>query len=394
MYKQIKKMKGKKGKKSLRDVDNFRSTRLKLLTIGYKSLGTTSTSISTNSNSVLPPSYVIDNDSIIFCEKIGKYISISCDKLKRGGLGGAFLDSYFFMLNQNIVNLDGTQNPQKSVGWKFNVLPENWGSVVPGAPYGYLFIYFYKSFERKNCGVVPNNIAGGVCSDIYEGQEDVRNSNQGKIFAVVISKISQINALNQTFASDSNGVYLSNTINNALNNGNITITNVINDIRNRNSGDITPLISAILNPITTVFSNDYFDINLSDVNEISGDGNNLSAYKDFDISKLIKPENFVNNMGSIEFTEFMLTRYTSGYNATFVLPRGSESTIIGSLDQLDKSNGGLGFIRVRRDIFGFASLFGQTTGSFMLGFTQPYFETQGQFFTSKRLSINFRVKFK
>ena len=101
-------------------------------------------------------------------------------------------------------------------------------------------------------------------------------------------------------------------------------------------------------------------------------------------------------MGSIEFTEFMLTSYTSGYNATFVLP-GSESTIIGSLDQLDKPNsigGGLGFIRVRRDIFGFGSLFGQTTGSFTLGFTQPYFEIQNQPYTSKRLSINFRVKFK
>ena len=149
----------------------------------------------------------------------------------------------------------------------------------------------------------------------------------------------------------------------------------------------------IENPITTVFSNDYFDIDLSNVNETSG-GNNLSAYKDFDISKLIKPENFVNNMGSIEFTEFMLFSYTSGYNATFVLPNGAESTIIGSLDQLDKSNGGLGFIRVRRDIFGFGSLFGQTTGSFTLGFTQPYFEIQNQPYTSKRLSINFRVKFK
>ena len=150
----------------------------------------------------------------------------------------------------------------------------------------------------------------------------------------------------------------------------------------------------IENPITTVFSNDYFDIDLSNVNETSG-GNNLSAYKDFDISKLIKPENFVNNMGSIEFTEFMLFSYTSGYNATFVLPNGAESTIIGSLDQLDKSNGGLGFIRVRRDIFGFGSLFGQTTGSFTLGFTQPYhINTDGFFVASKRLSINFRVIFK
>ena len=155
----------------------------------------------------------------------------------------------------------------------------------------------------------------------------------------------------------------------------------------------------IENPIA-VITNDYIDIDLSNVNETSGDGNNLFAYKDFDISKLIKRENFVNNMGSIEFTEFMLTRYTSEFNATFVFPRGGESTILGSLDQLDKSNvdksnGGLGFIRVRRDIFGFGSLFGGgTTGSFTLGFTQPYFETQGQAYTSKILSIKFRVIFK
>ena len=100
-------------------------------------------------------------------------------------------------------------------------------------------------------------------------------------------------------------------------------------------------------------------------------------------------------MGSGKFTEFMLTRYTSGINAFFLLLGGSESTILGSLDQLDKPNGGLGVIRVRRETSGFGSLFGGgRIGSFEIGFTQPYYEIQNTFYIPKRLSIKFRVIFK
>ena len=50
----MKEKKGNKGKKSLVDLKNFRSTRLKELTFGAISLGASSTSIQTTSNSVLP----------------------------------------------------------------------------------------------------------------------------------------------------------------------------------------------------------------------------------------------------------------------------------------------------------------------------------------------------
>jgi hypothetical protein len=196
----------------------------------------------------------------------------------------------------------------------------------------------------------------------------------------------------QTISQLSSGIFLSTTINSS---NDLTIKNVIKQIR-ESTGETemtTPIISPV-NPIT-VITNDYFDVDLSDVSEIQTN-NGLSTYKDFDISKLIKPENFVNNMGSIEFTEFMLTRYTSGINAFFLLQGGGESTLLGSLDQLDKPNsiGGLGLIRVRRETLGFGSLFGGgRIGSFEIGFTQPYYEIQNTFYIPKRLSLKFRVKF-
>jgi hypothetical protein len=271
-------------------------------------------------------------------------------------------------------------------GWYCYSVYKNWSDIVGDVTgvTGYLFLFFNNKYNA------------GICSNCYRSVYNqpslcvTMDTNQGAIFAVVISSIAQINALNSR-VEQSNWKFLSTAIKTALNNGNITITNVINDIRTRNTNDTTPIISQILNPIA-VITNDYIDIDLSNVSEIqTNDG--LSAYKDFDISKLIKPENFVNNMGSIEFTEFMLFSYTTGLSATFVFPRRGESTILGSLDQLDKSNGGLGLIRVRRSIFG--SFFGQnTTGSFEIGFTQPYYEIQNQPYTSKRLSIKFRVIFK
>ena len=378
----------------------------KSLPLPLQQLGANGVSISTTSNTDLPPRYFINDDSIIFCQKIGIYIGVACQTAK---------SAYFFELGQGnikydnkiqFVNLDGTTNAQKGTGWKFNIFPGNWENLVPGASDGYLFIYFGSSFERDNCGVkYDERIIGGVCSNVTnEKNPNIRDSNQGSIFAVVISNIAQINALNKTFASQSNGNFLSSAINNALNfyftleiGKGFFVNNFITDIRYRNNNDTTPIISPIPNPIA-VITNDYIDIDLSNVGEIQTD-DGLSAYKDFDISKLIKPENFVNNIGgSIEFTEFMLTRYTLGIDATFLLLGGGESTILGSLDQLDKSNGGLGFIRVRRSISGFGSLFGgyegNRIGSFEIGFTQPYYEIQNQPYTSKRLSIKFRVTFK
>jgi hypothetical protein len=323
---------------------------------------------------------------------VGSYIPISSGSIFKK------YDSKNLISLTNKPETDNSGWSDKS-GWYYYNNPNggytNFSGTIFGNVNGYLFLFFKyidtNGYRRYICAECYGDDKNGACRTL--------NSHQGPIFAVIIQNISQINALNRTMASQSDGVFLSTTIKNALDANNQTIKSVINQIRisTGETETTTPIISPILNPITTVFSNDYFDIDLSDVSEISG-GNNFSAYKDFDISKfIIKRENFVNNMGSIEFTEFMLTSYIRGYNATFVLPNGAESTIIGSLDQLDKSNsigGSLGFIRVRRDIFGFGSLFGQTTGSFMLGFTQPYFEIQNQPYTSKRLSINFRVKFK
>ena len=68
------------------------------------------------------------------------------------------------------------------------------------------------------------------------------DQSEGFGFAVLISSISQINALNRTDPVQSSGIYLSAIINNALNDGNATIISVINDIRNRNNNDTTPLI--------------------------------------------------------------------------------------------------------------------------------------------------------
>ncbi len=293
--------------------------------------------------------------------------------------GSAYPITYYPSINFFSIGNDG---------WYCYSVYKNWSDIVGDVTgvTGYLFLFFNNKYNA------------GICSNCYRSVYNqpslcvTMDTNQGAIFAVVISSIAQINALNSR-VEQSNWKFLSTAIKTALNNGNITITNVINDIRTRNTNDTTPIISPILNPIA-VITNDYIDIDLSNVSEIqTNDG--LSAYKDFDISKLIKPENFVNNMGSIEFTEFMLTRYTSGINAFFLLQGGGESTLLGSLDQLDKSIGGLGLIRVRRETLGFGSFFGQnTTGSFEIGFTQPYYEIQNQPYTSKRLSIKFRVIFK
>ena len=378
----MKEKKGKKGKNSLVDLDNFRSTRLKELarSLPVRQLGANGVSISTTSNSDLPPILkILVEDSIKICNVVGKY-----DKKTIGN------NDYYIYDSSKLIHMDGGAGNL----WYYynNGVYSTFRDTIFGDVQGYLFIY-------KKLTTLKDDTICNECDEFlsYSSLCKTYDSNQGEIFGVVISSISQINALNKIFALNSN--YLSFAINNALNSGNTTITSVINDIRSRNNDYTTPIFSLIPNAIA-VITNDYIDIDLSTVNETSGDGNNLSAYKDFDISKLIKRENFVNNMGSIKFTEFMLTRYTSGINAFFLLQGGGESTLLGSLDQLDKPNsiGGLGLIRVRRETLGFGSLFGgyegNRIGSFEIGFTQPYYEIQNQPYTSKRLSIKFRVIFK
>ena len=101
---------------------------------------------------------------------------------------------------------------------------------------GYLFLFF-KSIDTD--GYIRY-----ICGQCYDGGRGVCktfDSHQGPIFAVVIQNIAQINALNQTGAVDSDGVYLSNTITSVIN-SNSLLKNVIDDIRSRNNNDSTPII--------------------------------------------------------------------------------------------------------------------------------------------------------
>ena len=264
-------MKEKKGKKSLEDVANSRSTRLKELArlVPTQQLGTSTTSISTTSFSDLPPSRFVpgtnsDYSSLYLCEQLGKYQDYCSPK------------QTYFMLDRDFVNLEVQDNKgqghQKGVGWRLNIIPKDWSDIVPGAPlYGYLFVYFYNSFERDGCStsgtgyVLDNRRVGGVCSLVIPYRKTSREYFQGSIFAVVISKISQINALNRTLAANSNGSYLSSKINDTKD-INYTmlydptgfsefhVRNFINDIRSRNNNDSTPIYSMFSPPMSLISS--------------------------------------------------------------------------------------------------------------------------------------------
>jgi hypothetical protein len=113
---------------------------------------------------------------------------------------------------------------QQGKGWKMHINSVDWSGVVPGAPVrgvteseglGYLFIYFNESFTRDNCGKYNGGMAGGICSKQLNNDDTVIDNNQGAIFAVVITKISQINALDIFLSKNTeitNGNYLADAI--------------------------------------------------------------------------------------------------------------------------------------------------------------------------------------
>ena len=226
-------MKEKKGKKSLVDIDNFRSTRLKQLTFSQKGLGATSTRIS--ADSILPtfPSSVsITNDSILMCNDIGKYIE-----------NKAIFDVYYLEYYTDLTFLEGGWY----CAWKDGYKPRD-GRYRFNNQSGYLFVHFSTKFKDgicSNCYKYSYLEPGNLCVTV--------DSHQGKIFAVLISNISQINALNQTGAVDSDGVYLSDTITNVIN-SNSLLKNVIDDIRSRNNNDSTPIYSRRLSPPMSLLS--------------------------------------------------------------------------------------------------------------------------------------------
>lgn len=239
----MKEKKGNKGKKSLVDLKNFRSTRLKELTFGAKSLGASSTSIQTTSNSVLPLYQNFINKEMCsnFVEYNGFYKEVYISRYNK------ILRFYYETLkNKNLLmpleNLvDGGVYYYNNGYSTFTSFPFNGQS-------GYLFIYLRKS----------DNICNKCINYIEEGCPDGFESDQNEGFVVLFNRISQINAFNRTMSSS--GVYLSNIINNALNSVNSTITSVINDIRSRNDNDTTPIIPHDpANPLIL----DYEYINLS-----------------------------------------------------------------------------------------------------------------------------------
>ena len=231
-----------KGKKSLVDLKNFRSTRLKELTSSSKSLGAISIGIRTTSFSYLPPSYVISKDSIKMCEFVGSY-----------KLNDAFAITNYSYDTTNLTYLGGIVDSPNVGGWyilndgyksRTSISNNNYTFNPFNGESGYLFVFFFGKY----------GIINRVCSGCYyyASQEDsyyppalckVIDTNQGEIFTVLIQNISQINALNQTYAYQSSRLFLSNTINDAFKSGNQTIKNFINDIKDRNNDYSTPILS-------------------------------------------------------------------------------------------------------------------------------------------------------
>ena len=289
--------------------------------LSTQKFGTTSTSIQTTSSSDLPPSKYIsgtDNTGLSFCEKLGTYSEATPCPVRET----------YFDLDDNFLDLklvsNRDQGNQKGDGWRFNVIRKDWSTVVPGAPQtgGYLFIYFHTSYERNKCrDFLPDRRVGGVCSNVESGKPNSRDYNQGKIFAVVISNISQINALNRTFSYQINGSYLSTTINSVINtnftlgNGDkeFYVRNFINDIRKNNNNDTTPIISPIPNPIQS--NGNTFDINFNSYTIYPTEYQSTSIY--INLKDLVTSGRFVNGlMGSGKFVVLKL----SGISGEFTGP--------------------------------------------------------------------------
>ena len=235
--------KGNKGKKSLVDLKNFRSTRLKELTFGAKSLGASSTSIQTTSSASLdlPRTFYFTNDTINICNIVGKY-----DKKTT-----PIFDQDYLTYNRDklILLFDGGD---KNVWYYFNNNGySTFEKTILGDVQGYLFIYF-NSTSTDSCNKCYSYLFGSNLCETYD-------SNQGDIFAVVIKNIAQINALNKNENVKSSGRFLSNVLLSPSANNNETIQKVIDDLK-RYDNYTTPIIPHDpANPLIL----DYEYINLS-----------------------------------------------------------------------------------------------------------------------------------
>lgn len=405
-------MKEKKGKKSLRDVDNLvvkRSTRFKELSksLSTTQFGTNSISIRTTSdyqNSRLKNYITRTKDICRFFVEYGLYYYTE-DK-------GDYYEVKAY--NKNNITLVDTVVAHLG-GWWYYVNDRTGIDILKNES-GYLFVFFPNANNIDGiCSYCPINsrteLYDKACMfnndrSITPYPEDHQSFilDQGGILTVVISSISEINALNLTFASQSNGVYLSTAINNALVSGNQTIINVIDDLKKSDGYTTLITITEKPNPIEIDGGSTKLYELRNPVQEGRDNFGFFYKYKDFNVLDVISADKFKSgDRGSNIFTEFMIITYTTGYSVSFVFENGVESGIVGTLDQLDQlyktddNHHGFRVIRVRKT-FGIGSFFGNTnTVGFTISFNQPpYFETQDQdqVFSSKRLSINFNFEIK
>jgi hypothetical protein len=129
-------------------------------------------------------------------------------------------------------------------GWYYYNNPKggytNFSDTIFGNVEGYLFLFFGTKRRYR-----------GVCTQCYEEAEvtnecETFDTNQGKMFAVFISNISQINALNKTLALNSDGIFLSTTINNNTD----KISNVIKNLKDYDDNNTSIIPYDPVNPLS------------------------------------------------------------------------------------------------------------------------------------------------
>ena len=238
-------MKEKKGKKALEDLHSLKKRSNSISTISASRLSTLPRE---RTISDLPFSYSIDRDSIEMCNILGEYDTTNKYVSKLIYLGGGRANE-----GEGGYDMGGWHYFNNGYSSFKNHPKYNFGGRA-----GFLFLFF----ETKS------QYTGGICSKCYKdnhipGEKGcyVFDTNQGKIFAVLINTIDEINALNRTLASQSRGIYLSNTIKDILiNNPNGDhakgiMNNVISRLYDSQSNS-SPLMSHNPSPLTLMLASD------------------------------------------------------------------------------------------------------------------------------------------
>ena len=378
-------MKEKNGKKSLVDLKNFRSTRLKeLARSSTQKFGTTITSISTTSSASLdlPRTFYFTNDTINICNIVGKYDKKTTPIFNK--------DYLTYNRDKLILLFDG--GDKNNVWYYFNNNGySTFEKTILGDVQGYLFIYF-NSTSTDSCNKCYSYLFGSNLCETYD-------SNQGDIFAVVIKNIAQINALNKNENVKSSGRFLSNVLLSPSANNNETITSVINDIRYRNNNDSTPIISPIPNPIES--NGNTFDINFNSYTIYPTEFQSTSIY--INLKDLVTSDKFVNGlMGSGEFVvrktgsfgdftpsslsvlSYRPRIFTSFYNAN------EELLPVAFDDDANKQS----YVQIMKPPYSFSTGFYQPDFlDFTLAVLQPFYIIGEVHYIEKWIGLKFRVNF-